>query len=172
MLIMIPLWLLLFVFRLYDPSTLFGGYREYTNVFNGCTIGIMRAYPRRLPRSFPGTGACMANYCVGIRILFMMIERFAFRRMVYWLRSRGHLMSPTYIVGANAEGVAIAEQLMSTAATGVNIIGFLDDTISPGEEVCPDWWYMARPAVLKPGTALWHRTLNCRYQRYSPRKHG
>jgi exopolysaccharide biosynthesis polyprenyl glycosylphosphotransferase len=138
MLILVPVWIaLFFVFRLYDPTLLFGGLREYANIFNGCTAGFMLV----IIAGYLDPSLVLARAWLIIAwafaILFMMVERFAFRRLVYWMRSRGHLMSPTYIVGANAEGVAIAEQLMSTSATGVNIIGFLDDSISPGEEVLP-----------------------------------
>src|SRR5437870_4784241 len=42
MLILVPVWIaLFFVFRLYDPTLLFGGLREYANIFNGCTAGFM-----------------------------------------------------------------------------------------------------------------------------------
>ncbi|MBA3873424.1 MAG: sugar transferase [Anaerolineae bacterium] len=138
MLILVPVWIVLFfIFRLYDPTILFGGLREYANIFNGCTAGFMLV----IIAGYLDPSLVLARAWLIIAwafaIGFMMVERFIFRRFVYWMRSRGHLMSPTYIVGANAEGVAIAEQLMSTSATGVNIIGFLDDSISPGEEVLP-----------------------------------
>ncbi len=138
MLILVPVWIaLFFVFRLYDPTILFGGLREYANVFNGCTAGFMLV----IIAGYLDPSLVLARAWLIIAwafsILFMMIERFAFRRLIYVMRSRGHLMSPTYIVGANAEGIAIAEQLMSTSATGVNIIGFLDDTISAGKEILP-----------------------------------
>jgi Undecaprenyl-phosphate galactose phosphotransferase WbaP len=73
----------------------------------------------------------------GLSIFLVFLERFAFRRVIYNLRQRGHFMSPAYIVGANQEGVAIAEQLMSAPMAGINIIGFLDDSMKVGEEVLP-----------------------------------
>jgi exopolysaccharide biosynthesis polyprenyl glycosylphosphotransferase len=138
MIILVPVWIGLFVaFRLYDPNLLFGGLREYANIFNSCTAGFMLV----IIAGYLDPSLVLARAWLIIAyvfaIAFIMVERFTFRRLVYWMRRRGHLMSPTYIVGANAEGVAIAEQLMSSSATGVNIIGFLDDTINPGEEVLP-----------------------------------
>jgi len=138
MLILVPVWIgLFFIFRLYDSAILFGGLREYANIFNGCTAGFMLV----IIAGYLDPSLVLARAWLIIAwafaIIFMMIERFTFRRIIYWMRSRGHFMSPTYIVGANAEGVAIAEQLISSTATGVNIIGFLDDSISPGEEVLP-----------------------------------
>ena len=137
-LILVPVWIILFfIFRLYDSAILFGGLREYANIFNGCTAGFMLV----IIAGYLDPSLVLARAWLIIAwafaIIFMMIERFTFRRIIYWMRSRGHFMSPTYIVGANAEGVAIAEQLISSTATGVNIIGFLDDAISPGEEVLP-----------------------------------
>lgn len=136
--VLVPVWIaLFFLFRLYDPAILFGGLREYANVFNGCTAGFMLVIIAGYLDPSLVLARAWLIFAWAFAILFMMVERFTFRRVIYWLRSRGHLMSPTYIVGANAEGVAIAEQLMSIASTGVNIIGFLDDSINPGEEVLP-----------------------------------
>jgi len=138
MLILIPIWIgLFFIFRLYDSTILFGGLREYANIFNGCTAGFMLVIVAGYLDPTLVLARAWLIIAWAFAVLLMMIERFTFRRMIYWLRSRGHFMSPTYIVGANPEGIAIAEQLISSSATGVNIIGFLDDTISPGEEVLP-----------------------------------
>ncbi len=138
MMILVPVWIgLFFIFRLYDPTILFGGLKEYANIFNGCTAGFMLV----IIAGYLDPSLVLARAWLiiawALAILILMIERFTFRRIIYKLRSRGRFMSPTYIVGANAEGVAIAEQLMSSTATGVNIIGFLDDNIAPGEEVLP-----------------------------------
>lgn len=138
MLLLVPIWILLFfIFRLYDQSILFGGLREYANIFNGCTAGFMMVILAGYLDPSLVLARAWLIFAWMFAVIIMMVERFIFRRMIYWLRSRGHFMSPTYIVGANPEGVAIAEQLMSSTATGVNIIGFLDDTINPGEEVLP-----------------------------------
>lgn len=136
--ILIPLWLILFaLFRLYDPSILFGGHQEYMNVFNACTAGIMAV----IVATYLDPTLLVARAWLLIAwlsaILLVNTERFAVRRIVYALRRRGHFMAPAYIVGANSEGIAITEQLMSAPVAGVNIIGFLDDNIRPGEEVLP-----------------------------------
>lgn len=136
--ILIPTWIALFaVFRLYDPTVLFGGHQEYMLVFNGCTAGIMLVIV--VTYLDPALVVARAWLLIAwfFSVLMMMVERFTLRRVVYALRRRGHFMSPAYIVGANSEGVAIAEQLMSAPMAGVNIIGFLDDNMRPGEEVLP-----------------------------------
>ena len=136
--LLIPIWILLFaVFRLYDSSVLFGGLQESMSVFNACTAGIML----EVLVSFLDPALQIARgwlLLAWILTVFLVgIERFTFRRIVYNLRARGHFMTPTYIVGANSEGVAIAEQLSSVAMAGINIIGFLDDNLHVGEEVLP-----------------------------------
>lgn len=136
--IMIPLWLILFTaFRLYDPSTLFGGYQEYTNGFNACTIGIMLLIVASYldPTLQIARGWILITWTAVTFLIFL--ERFTARRVIYILRTRGHFMAPAYIVGANSEGIAIAEQLISSPMAGVNIIGFLDDQLPPGEEILP-----------------------------------
>ncbi|MBL8117311.1 MAG: sugar transferase [Anaerolineae bacterium] len=138
MFFLVPMWMILFFFfRLYDPAVLFGGLQEYAGIFNGCTAGflliILAGY---LDPSLVLARAWLIIAWV-VAVLLLLIERFVFRRFVYWLRQHGHFMSPAYIVGANAEGIAIAEQLLNTSASGINIIGFLDDTINPGEEILP-----------------------------------
>ncbi|MEZ4671840.1 MAG: sugar transferase [Anaerolineae bacterium] len=137
-LILIPVWLALFVvFRLYDSSTLFGGLQEYANVFNASTIGFMLVIIAGYldPNlSFARAWLILAWAFAAVGV---SVERFIFRRAIYWARKRGHFMSPAYIVGANPEGIAIAEQLINSPVAGINIIGFLDDTITPGKEVLP-----------------------------------
>lgn len=135
---MLPLWLLLFrLFKLYDPAVLFAGHQEYQYVFNACTAGIMLVIviSFMLPELMVARGWLIMAWLLAV--LFVGAARFSLRRFVFALRRRGHLMTPAYIVGANAEGVAIAEHLMSASSIGINVIGFLDDEIAVGEEILP-----------------------------------
>lgn len=136
--LLIPMWIILFsIFRLYDPLVLFGGHQEYMNVFNACTAGIMLAVLVTFfdPSMIIARGWLLLVWAYSVA--FIGLERFTFRRVIYALRRRGHFMSPAYIVGANAEGIAIAEQLLVAPMSGINVIGFLDDNISVGEEILP-----------------------------------
>ncbi len=136
--LLIPLWIALFAaFRLYDDSVLFGGLQEYMSAFNACSAGIMLIVLVSFlePTLIIARGWLLLAWMLTIALV--IIERFTFRRIIYNLRSRGRFMTPTYIVGANSEGVAIAEQLASVPMAGINIIGFLDDTRNVGEEVLP-----------------------------------
>jgi exopolysaccharide biosynthesis polyprenyl glycosylphosphotransferase len=136
--LLIPLWLGLFIlFRAYDPVFLFGGHQEYTNIFNASTLGFLLV----VIATYLDTNLLVARALLLLSwlltVFLVCLERFILRRVVYSLRRGGHFMAPAYIVGANTEGIAIAEQLISAPVAGVNIIGFLDDTIAPGEEVLP-----------------------------------
>ena len=41
-------------------------------------------------------------------------------------------MSPAVIVGANDEGLMIAEQLLQWRTSGFNVLGFVDKKVKPG----------------------------------------
>ena len=137
--LLIPAWILiLYLFKLYDPSLLFSGHKEYSHLFNACTVGIMLVIlvmfldpTLVIARAWVLMAWLLSIICLGL-------ERFAVRRVVYTARRNGHFMTPTYIVGANAEGLAIAEHLISAPMLGINVLGFIDDEMQIGEEVLPD----------------------------------
>jgi exopolysaccharide biosynthesis polyprenyl glycosylphosphotransferase len=61
--------------------------------------------------------------------------RFTIRRVIYALRQRGYFLSTAVIVGANNEGLSLAEQLTSWRASGFHILGFIDKKLSAGTQV-------------------------------------
>ena len=139
MYLLIPLWLVFFhFFKAYHSAILFSGHQEFTRVANACTIGIMFVIVLLFldPSLVIARGWLVLAWLFSI--ILVCIERVLFRRFIHWLRRRGHFMTPAYIVGANAEGVAIAEHLISAPQFGINIIGFLDDNRGVGETVMPD----------------------------------
>ncbi len=136
--LVVPAWLFLFrLFKMYDTSLLFHGHQEYTNLFNASTIGILLV----ILMMFLDPSLIIARAWVLmawlLSVFLVGIERFFVRRMVYSARRNGHFLTPTYVVGANAEGIAIAEQLISMPNIGINVIGFIDDYMQVGEEVVP-----------------------------------
>ena len=136
--LIIPVWLLLFrLFKMYDTSILFHGHQEYTNLFNATTVGIMLVILIMFLDPTLVIARAWVLMAWLLTVFFVGIERFTIRRMVYSARRNGHFLTPTYIVGANAEGIAIAEQLISMPTIGINVIGFIDDTMQVGEEVVP-----------------------------------
>jgi exopolysaccharide biosynthesis polyprenyl glycosylphosphotransferase len=136
---LIPMWVILFwLFKAYDNAILFSGHQEYTSVVTASTVGIMLVIVFIFldPKLTIARGWLLLTWVFSAS--FVGIGRFLIRRLIYSARKRGHFMTPTYIVGANAEGMAIAGHLMSAPQFGINVIGFLDDRLSAGETVMPD----------------------------------
>lgn len=135
---LVPSWLGLFwLYGLYDRRYLFGGTQEYMRIFNACTLGMLLLIVLTfLQPDFVIARAwlILAWLCVvGLAIAW----RFGARRGVYTLRRRGLLQQRVLILGANAEGRAVAAQLSSSPNAGVRIVGFIDDTLPVGSEVIP-----------------------------------
>jgi exopolysaccharide biosynthesis polyprenyl glycosylphosphotransferase len=133
----IPAWLAIFaIYQLYHSNTLFGGLREYTRVFSAVTMGIMLIIV--VDFIFRGSTQISRGWLILYWLLtltFIEVWRFSFRRLVYMLRQRGHLLSPAVIVGANAEGAALAEQLHNQNSSGLYLMGFIDGHMQPGTPV-------------------------------------
>ena len=130
-----PIWLFVFwLFGLYDFKHLFGGMREYARVFNASTLGMMLI----ILLVFFGEET-IARGWVAISWLSVsttvLVGRFAFRRIVQYLRVRGRFLTSVLIVGANEDGQAIAEQLHANRKAGIWIAGFVDDKLDPGQEL-------------------------------------
>jgi exopolysaccharide biosynthesis polyprenyl glycosylphosphotransferase len=125
-----PVFVIVFaIFGLYDSKNLFSGTREYALVFNASTLGIMLVIlftffdPELvIARAWVVMSWVLVTGSVGI-------SRFAFRRIVHQMREKGQLMTRTLIIGANEEGQAIAQQLGNNAKAGIQVVGFIDDTI-------------------------------------------
>jgi lipopolysaccharide/colanic/teichoic acid biosynthesis glycosyltransferase len=84
-----------------------------------------------------------------LTLTFVSLMRFFVRRVVYALRaSKGILTSRVLIVGANDQGVAIAEQWMKAPASGMRVVGFLDDFKSVGTTVTGNARVIGRPSAL------------------------
>jgi exopolysaccharide biosynthesis polyprenyl glycosylphosphotransferase len=60
-------------------------------------------------------------------LILVSIDREVSRRFFKRLRMRGHMMRPVVVVGANAEGQAIADMLDERPWLGYRVLGFTDD---------------------------------------------
>jgi exopolysaccharide biosynthesis polyprenyl glycosylphosphotransferase len=133
---LIPLWLITFVlYSLYDEHYLLGGTEEYARVFNACTGATMAvvAVTFLYEALIISRGWLILSWF--FTTLLAGLARFSLRRVIYWLRCRGHLLAPALIVGANQEGQALAEQLQGWATSGLYLAGFVDDRRPVGSEV-------------------------------------
>lgn len=133
---LIPFWLLVFAaFGLYKEHNLLGGTREYAKAFNACTVGMMLIIAGGFlePTFVIARGWLLLSW--GFTFLFAGGARFSLRRVVYRLRQQGYFLHPALIIGANEEGKGLAEQLQHWPTSGLQLIGFVDDTLRPGTEV-------------------------------------
>jgi exopolysaccharide biosynthesis polyprenyl glycosylphosphotransferase len=127
----VPMWLALFAFlRLYDADRLFGGLHEYAAIFNGCTVGLVglvlysflgRLADQDISRAWLGMVWFFSSFGI-------LTTRFLYRRLIYWLRSKGMFVRRALIVGTNDEGCAVAAQLGDSPQAGVRVIGFVEPT--------------------------------------------
>lgn len=134
-----PGWLFVFrLFGLYDFKNLFGGTREYAQAFNASTFCMMLMIlfiffgeTREIARAWVILSWLLVS--VGV-----MSGRFLLRRTVQNLRANGRFLTAALIIGANEEGLAIAEQLQANPKAGVWLAGFADDELGPGSELLPN----------------------------------
>jgi exopolysaccharide biosynthesis polyprenyl glycosylphosphotransferase len=133
----VPSFLLIFAtFGLYNEHYLLGGLQEYSKVTNACTTGMMVIIVFSfLYRAQPDISRGWLIISWLLVTLLAGSGRFCIRRLVYRMRRLGKFSVPVLIVGANEEGLAVAQQFQVTPTSGVKIIGFVDDSLSPGTEV-------------------------------------
>jgi exopolysaccharide biosynthesis polyprenyl glycosylphosphotransferase len=131
----VPTLLLIFAaYGLYTPCYLFGGSREYARVVNACAVGVMAmivlSFMYRGVEQPISRGWLLIYF--SLSVLTIISYRFVFRRLIYRLRQHGLFLKRSLIVGANQEGQAMAEQFRSVRTAGVDIVGFVDDTLTQG----------------------------------------
>lgn len=135
----VPVWLVLLACHgLYDRRRLFEGVDEYTRVAHACTAGLLAV----IIISFLDVTLMISRGWLLLTWLLATLLvcgcRFGMRRLLGQLRRRGLFLTPTLIIGANEEGVALAEQFMSDADCGLQIIGFIDAVRQPGTAALGD----------------------------------
>lgn len=133
-----PAWIIVFrLFGLYDFKNLFGGTREYAKAFNASTFAMMLMI---LYIFFGETIIARAWVLLSWLLVSVgvILGRFALRRIVQNLRANGRFLTAALIIGANEEGLAIAEQLQANPKAGVWLAGFADDELGPGSELLPN----------------------------------
>jgi len=135
---LVPGYLALFhIYGLYNRTNLLGGTTEYARVFNAVTIGlVLIIFVSFLQPDFVVSRAWLL-LAWGLMIALGISCRFGIRRLVYFVRRAGHFLDRTLIVGANPEGLAVAEQLIQAKTSGAQIVGFIDDYLPIGSEPLP-----------------------------------
>jgi exopolysaccharide biosynthesis polyprenyl glycosylphosphotransferase len=139
LLVLVPLWLAIFaLYRLYDRRTLFSGTDEYGRIFHACTLAVMLiVFASFIVPDFVVARAWLLMTW-GFTTGGSIGARFGLRRWVYRQRQKGRFLDRTLIVGANPEGLAVAEQLRSSPTSGMKLLGFIDDFEPIGFEPVPE----------------------------------
>ncbi len=136
---LIPVWIGVFwAFGLYDFKNLFSGSKEYAQVFNASTLGIMLVIVSTFfyPEFVIARAWVLMSW--GLIAFLVATGRFILRRGVQQMRASGRFMTPVLMVGTNEEAMAIAEQLQSNPRAGIGIAGFVSNNGEDlGEELLP-----------------------------------
>jgi exopolysaccharide biosynthesis polyprenyl glycosylphosphotransferase len=125
-------WLVVFVLiGLYSKEQLLGGPQEYALVFRGTSIAILLViiFDFLQPMFLIARGWLILSW--SLSFLFISAGRFWLRRVIYYLRRYGLFVSRAVIVGANNEGILLANQLSKPQYSGLRIVGFIDKKFSP-----------------------------------------
>jgi exopolysaccharide biosynthesis polyprenyl glycosylphosphotransferase len=133
---LVLIWVGIFaVSGLYRRKNLLGGTQEYSLVFRATSTGMLLVVVAGFlePAFILARGWLFIAWVMAF--LFVSSGRFWIRRFVYALRRRGYFLSPALIIGANPEGRALAEQLLSWRTSGLEVLGFVDDNLPPGSLV-------------------------------------
>jgi len=125
---LIPVWLSFFaLLRLYDFHILLAGTTEYSRALNGCTSGMMLV----VAMSFIDPSLVIARGWLLLAWLLAAVlvcsNRWFLRRVAHALRQAGWFITPTIIIGTNAEAISLANQLRNSNYSGLAILGFIDE---------------------------------------------
>ncbi len=134
--ILVPVWILIFAAAgLYNRQNLLGGTKEYALILNTTTIGMFLVIAAGF--FMPGFVLARGWLMIAWALTFVLTSsgRFGLRRLVYSLRQQGYFLSPAVIVGANDEGISLAEQLLSWQTSGFHLLGFVDKKDAPGKRI-------------------------------------
>jgi exopolysaccharide biosynthesis polyprenyl glycosylphosphotransferase len=134
--ILMPFWLLIFAsVGMYSRGNLLGGTNEYALVFRASTISLLLVILVSFlePAFIIARGWLLMAWFFSI--VFGIGGRFGLRRVVYLLRKRGFFLSNALIVGANNEGLSLAEQLITWPTSGLKVVGFVDKKLNVGTKL-------------------------------------
>jgi exopolysaccharide biosynthesis polyprenyl glycosylphosphotransferase len=130
---LMPLWVGIFAsMGLYKRKHLLGGTQEYAIVFRATATGLLLVIMAGFlePVFIIARGWLLLAWV--LTFLLTAGGRFLLRRLVYRLRRHGYFLTPAIIIGANAEGYSLAEQLQRWQSSGLTLLGFVDQNVPVG----------------------------------------
>lgn len=154
---LVPLWVIIFAgMGLYNRANLLGGTREYSLVFNATTVGMFAviAFGFLQPDFLLARGWLLMAWIMAF--FFTALARFLARRVVYALRHSGYFLNPAIIVGANDEGLSLADQLLRWKRSGLDLVGFVDNAHTQGANIFHDLYNLGTLESLKDVVHTYH----------------
>jgi lipopolysaccharide/colanic/teichoic acid biosynthesis glycosyltransferase len=150
--LVVPIAIAIFAIgRLYVFDELLEGSIEYGRVIYGCTLASLSVIVLGFWGKFLKDVAPSRTLIVLVWLCSVVAVgggRFAIRRVVRFLRRRGHLATRAVIVGLGASGLAFARHFEQTTHSGVKVVGFVDDFLPPGTPVLGDVRVVGPPSAL------------------------
>ncbi|MBV9100419.1 MAG: sugar transferase [Candidatus Dormibacteraeota bacterium] len=138
---------LLALLRAYDPVNLLEGSREYGAVVRACVYGLAGFSIVNFWTEHPVSRTWIGLAWVLAAVLLPAC-RWAVRHAVRALWRSGLLVRRVLMVGADANAVALASQLMADRS-GTQVVGFLDDYHAAGTVLLPGVRVLGRPMSLQ-----------------------
>lgn len=119
---------------LYKSTNLNFGLTEYVLVMRSTALLVLAIiFVSFIVGAEPIVSRTWIAIWVVVGVLFLMLGRFVIRRVTTALRRRGTIQESVLLVGADAQGAAIARQLNSIP--GVTVRGFLDEFLPAGTKI-------------------------------------
>jgi lipopolysaccharide/colanic/teichoic acid biosynthesis glycosyltransferase len=150
--ISVVLWVGLFAtYGLYKRDNLLGGNLEYQQAIKACTTGVvvlivLSFFSHDMVENVVSRSWLFLSWLLSS--IFVVGERFIARRAAYILRRQGWFTARVLIVGANDQGIAMAQQWQSGCTSGMKVIGFVDDFKPVGTDVLNGIKVVGRPTAL------------------------
>lgn len=147
--LLIPLWLIIYsAYRLYDWRSIQRASAELGRIINASTLGVLLI----LIVSFIGKNTALSRVWLALAwlmvITYVFLVRLIIRTVTRQVQRRSGNQTRILIVGANDEGVSLAEQVRRFPHLGYEIIGFADDFISKGQKVSETWPVLGKTSSL------------------------
>lgn len=134
--VLCPLWILvMMLFGLYDGQKKLGGIEESSRVFNACSTAAMLVIVATfIWPAFVVSRLWLVSAWL-LSTLAIAVNRFLARRVVYFFRARGYLLTPAVIVGANQEALTLAAFLGDWRRSGLRLVGVVTSAELDGPAV-------------------------------------
>jgi exopolysaccharide biosynthesis polyprenyl glycosylphosphotransferase len=137
--VLLPLWLSVeHAFGLFDVQKRASGIEESSRLFHACSTAAMLVIVATFVWPQFAVSRLWLVSAWGLSFLGTCTNHFAARRMVYALRTRGCLLMPAAIVGANEEAAALAAYLGDCRRSGVRLVGVVTSATDPSPRLIPD----------------------------------